>query len=408
MSYWFKEYCRARLDGSPSRAVAALQEMGTNAVPYLVEQAFDTNEDSNLLQFLKRLPRSWGLPRSLNLAERSAGAEIALQEIRPPAHQLSLLLQRRLKSTNLFEYYQALPMQRQLRSINLFEYHQALLVLGTAGDGAEEVLPELEAALKVPDRGAQAAAIQSLRWIGPKAGAAVPSLMEVMTDPRDSNYFGPPVAYALAKIGSNAAPALPLVRGLFERETNWNAQCALAMDLLLIDPGQTYALAFLTNGFTTHLPASDRGIAALELGEVGPSARATVPGLLNALEGTNVFLIIQIAEALKKMGVGPEIYLPRLKMLLHSNDEMTRANAASRILAVDPADHEAHLVLMEIIKKGSIFRRFAIDNLGGAGPAAAEAIPVLREVMKHDSNRDNKDAARRALKGIESKPAIRN
>ena len=60
---------------------------------------------------------------------------------------------------------------------------------------------------------------------------------------------------------------------------------------------------------------------------------------------------------------------------------------------------------MELIANGFLYRRFAIEMLGKAGPAAAETIPVLREVMiKHGFNEEEKDEARRALKRIESKP----
>jgi len=46
VSYWFKEYCLSGQFGqwNPIRnnlATASLKEFGTNAVPYLVQQAFD-------------------------------------------------------------------------------------------------------------------------------------------------------------------------------------------------------------------------------------------------------------------------------------------------------------------------------------------------------------------------------
>ena len=51
LSYWFKEYCRSgqRMTWDASRheeAGAALRQMGTNAVPYLLEQAFDNGPSS--------------------------------------------------------------------------------------------------------------------------------------------------------------------------------------------------------------------------------------------------------------------------------------------------------------------------------------------------------------------------
>jgi HEAT repeat protein len=192
------------------------------------------------------------------------------------------------------------------------------------------------------------------------------------------------------------------VQGLFEQETNWNLRCTLAVALCHIDGDQTNALAFLTNGLATHEPASDRWIAAVELGNIGPNAKAAVPLLLAALDGTNGMLFSQVPGALKKIGVPTATFLPRMKAQLRTADETTRVNAAARVLELDPADHEAVLVLIDQIKRWGLFREFAIETLGRAGPPTAEAIPVLREVVKHGSTQE-RDAARQALRRIEPK-----
>src|ERR1019366_7477396 len=149
--------------------------------------------------------------------------------------------------------------------------------------------------------------VQSLGWIGPNARAAVPALIEVLKAPPNTNQppvrLGPQAATTLGRIGSAAAPALPLVQGLFEQETNWNLRCSLAVALYHIDGDQTNALAFLTNGLATYEPAGDRWVAACELGNIGPDAEAAVPLLLAALDGTNDMLFSQVPGALKKMGV---------------------------------------------------------------------------------------------------------
>ena len=209
-------------------------------------------------------------------------------------------------------------------------------------------------------------------------------------------------AVALGRIGSAAAPALPLVQGLFEQETNWNQRCTLAVALCHIDHDQTNAIAFLTNGLATHEPASERWVAAGELGNIGPDAKAAAPLLLAALDGTNDMLFSQVPGALKKMGVPTETFLPRMKNQLRSENETSRVNAAARVLELDPADHEALVVLIDQIKRWALLRGFAIETLGRAGPPAAEAIPVLREVVKHGSNQE-REAARQALRRIEPK-----
>jgi len=285
VSYWLKEYCRSgqRMAWDASRheeAGAALRQIGTNAVPYLLDEAFDTRPSSggrkDLCRLLNRLPRSWGLPIFVDPETMSSEGAEALKEIKPPASQLLPLLEQHLKSTDRMER------------------RTAVYLLGCTGDGAAQAVPWLCSALKRPDYWERVMAAQSLGWIGPNARAAVPALIEVLQSPPDTNR--PPVhpassaAVALGAIGSAAAPALPLVQGLFERETNWNSRCGLAVALCHIDAGQTNAFAFLTNSLATHEPANDRWIAASQLGNLGPNAKAAVPLLLAALDGTNDML----------------------------------------------------------------------------------------------------------------------
>jgi HEAT repeat protein len=393
VSYWFKEYCRSGQhmiwdDSRRAEATAALHQMGTNAVPYLLEQAFNTRPDSafrkQVYRVLNGLPRSWGLPVLVSPDILRGESGFALEKVKPPASQLLPLLKPHLNSTNSLEH------------------RQALFILGTTGEGAEQAVPWLCAALKSPDQWARVLAVQSLGWIGPKAQAAVPALIEVLQAPQGMNRLGTSAAHALGAIGSNAAPALPLVRDLFAQETNWNPRCTIAAALCQIDAGQTEALAFLTNGLRSYEPASERWIAASQLGKIGPNAKAAVPVLSEALDGTNDMLFSQVPGALKAIGVPTAEFLPRMKKQLQSGNQTTRANAAARVLDIDPADHDAHLVLMDLVKKGTFLQGFAIEALGRAGPAAGEAVPVLREVAKTRSR--DREAALKALKRIESIP----
>jgi HEAT repeat protein len=380
----------------PSRhevAGAALRQIGTDAVPYLIEQAFKGPRHSavrrEVYRLINTLPHLLGLSPLVSPEIRSEEAGNALQAIKPPASQLLPLLERHLHSTSGFER------------------RQALFILGTTGDGAEQAVPYLCGALKSPDHWERLLAVQSLGWLGASARTAVPALIEVLKAPQDTSQspaqLARPAAHALGAIGSAAAPALPLVRALFETETNWNARCGLAAALCHIDPGQTNALAFLTNSLTTHEPASERWIAAGELGNIGPAAKAAVPILLEALDGTNTVLFSQVPGALKKIGVPSEEFLPRMKRQLQSKDPTTRVNAAARVLDINPADHDALVVLMDAIQKRALYQDFAIEALVRAGPPAAEAVPVLRDLARNGQTRE-REAALRALKRIEAKP----
>jgi hypothetical protein len=398
LSYWFKEYCRSgeymRYDLTRNEeTLAALKRLGTDAVPYLIEQTISTNEDSaamtNFCRILDVLPASWNLPRPLTSWVMSEEAPIVLREIKPPAWQLLALMEKPLKSTNHFER------------------RQALFILGTVGDGAEQVVPYLVTAVKDTNDWGGPVAIKSLGWIGPRAREAVPALIEVLQEFGGTNQpgIGWTTAITLGKIGVPAPAAVPLVRKMFEQETNWNLRCGLASALFRIDPSQTDALDFLTDGVTNHQPANARWIAAEQLATIGPSAKAAIPALLQALESTNDNLLFVVPRALTNMGVAPQTFLPLMKKQLEATEDAPRITAAVCILEVDPTDHDSHLVLMKTMEQGAVYQDYAIEMLSRAGPAAEEAIPVLRRLAKHDpqGRRDRELAAARALKRIEAK-----
>ncbi len=396
-SEWLKEYCLARV-GTPwaplrqKAALEAFRAMGTNAVPYLVAEAFNTRRNTTLQTNIHRLfsvlPESMQLPEFVSAQEFRDEAPFVLKEMKPPAQVLLPLLEPHLKSGNTNEY------------------RQSLFLLGTTGDGAEEAVPLLVAALQKPDPWTRNLALQSLGWLGPKAGGAVPALLDCVKSSKGTNGSGLSRMFAatFGKIGSNAVPALPLVRELFEQTTNWNQKCMLAGALCNINGGQMEALNFLIDGLTNHQPASDRWMAASQLGEIGPGAAAAAPVLLEAMNGTNGMLFSQIPKTLLAMGMTKESILPQMKRGLLLNDEAARVNVAARILDLEPADHDAHLALMKVIQNGGMFTAFAIEVLGNAGPAAAEAIPVLQAEAKSNANRASRQA-REALRWIEARPA---
>lgn len=392
LSYWFKEYCRSGLIkpdiSRQNETTIALKKISTNAGPYLIEQAFKFQDSpgwSNVCRFLNTLPASWWTPHPVPASVRCDEAPLALNEIKLPAGILLRLIKPHLQSTNMLEH------------------RQSLLILGTAGEGADQVVPYLIPALQDPDFWARGLAIQSLNWLGPKAQAAVPALMATMENNSGTNAnIARWAAIALGKIGTNAAPAIPLVRKMFEQSINSNNACMLAGALYRIDPTQEDALDFLIDGVKNYRPANQRDRFVYALGEIGPSARRAVPVLLEELShSTNDGLLVRIPMALTNMGVAPQRFLPLLKQQLVSPDATTRFNAANRVLMFDPADHEAHAILMKFIRARDQWTIVAIPALGDAGPAAAEALPLLREVEKDNAHPAYRSMARRAIQQID-------
>ena len=94
---------------------------------------------------------------------------------------------------------------------------------------------------------------------------------------------------------------------------------------------------------------------------------------------------------------------PKLKKKLKSHDGFTRRQLAVKILEMDPADHEAQLTLLDLIRCQTPFARQAIDDLVyRAKPLAREILPALREAQK-SGTRSVREAARWALKKLEAK-----
>ena len=372
--------------------VEAFEAMGTNAVPYLIEQAFDFRQESaawsNVMKVLNAVPRSWPVPHPIPSFIKTEEAASLLRDMKPPAGQLLVLMQKHLKGTNVYEH------------------RQVLYLLGASGDGAAQAVPYLTATLKDNDIWARGLAIQSLGWIGPQAEAATPDLIELLHDKsRGTNYLGKNAVVALATIGGpKASSAIPAVKKMFEQEKNWNQRGNLGAALIKIDPTQTEVLDFLVEGVTNHQPSSERWMAASYLGRIGPAARPAVPILLKALEQTNGPLFAAITEALTNIGVAPSELLPAMKKRLNSSDDNTRFNCAMNIVRIDPANKEAQEALADLIKQHSFYERAAIDELGNAGPLAADTLPLLRKVAQESANADIRKRALRAIKRIEGPP----
>ena len=138
VSEWFGQFHAVRAAGrgldeeAEEEAVRALRTIGTNAVPYLVRAAFSPVRDSMLRNSFERIWRRLHPTSAPILMGEGIRGEAAyvLRRIRPPAKTILPLLTDALHGADV-------PDRRQ-----------ALILLGTVGEGAEEGVPYLTAALK--------------------------------------------------------------------------------------------------------------------------------------------------------------------------------------------------------------------------------------------------------------------
>ncbi|HXU74987.1 MAG TPA: hypothetical protein VN794_00390 [Methylomirabilota bacterium] len=399
LSRWFVQYYTvydAENDetGSARRAeaAAAIRAIGTNAVPFLLKECFSNEPDSafrsNLLTSLRHLPAPFSFPSYVRVEYIRGAAAEALLEIRPPAEMILS------KATN------------ELAGTNRYPRYVALFLLGTIGPGAEKGVPWLVRGLQSSDPNEVVLSLRSIQNLGPAAQGALPELLGLLTNPPptawiQTDWLREHAAPALASLGTNAAPAIPILKQLFLAETNYHVRTIIASALCRIDPNETTALVTVFEEMTCTNTPQARVATARFLGNLGVSAINTAPLLFGMLTDTNLDVSCAAAGALRKMGAVKAAVKKPLAKQLTDQDEEIRFHAAKTLVQFDPADPDALNVFIEIIRKRSNQSAAAIQELGTLGPSARLAIPVLREAS-HSDDRYVRGSATWALSSIES------
>lgn len=284
---WFEEWLRAGGGGQGGTAgveglaaKTALVHLGTNAVPFLVEQAFLLRRDfayrSNLHELTQKLPRWLGRGRFVPYDRRPNAAVEMLGELRPPAPLVWPLI------------------SAHLAGADEARRNQAIYLLGRVNPPLDQALPPLvEAATQRTNSLLSLLAIQSLWMLGPSASNALPALLpDLQSLPQPTRFI-----QWLGRLGPAAAPAVPWLEMHLTATNTWhlgNAAVALrriqpshrgALDTLArlladtspLNGGQTIQNQTLSLFFTVFPePAStpDPGLAQL----IAPLAEAEMKG----------------------------------------------------------------------------------------------------------------------------------
>ena len=401
VSYWFKQYYQPsgppdRANRRSDRAEKALLLMDTNAVPYLLKVAMAPARDTALRrkyrESLRNLPDSWGLPAYRSPEEIRGEAVELLGEIQPP---VGLVLPR---------------LRPALTDPNSPQYALALEVLIGTGPGRETLAPYFVRALHATDDECRWDALRFLRTLGPAAAAAaVPDLIHLLQSAQGIYNLEPLTAAILGDLGSNAAPALPALKHVYETENNADWRCMFAAALFKIAPEQTEPLTFLVRSLTNQpdpagqaspvptlfrngLPLPEPGLSsdeesspARELCALGQRARAAIPALLEAAQTTNAAVWPEALLCLGALGAPPELVLPRLRARLSSDDASERVWAAGHILRLVPADTQAQSVLVDEIRRHSVHDYPTVCWLALAGTNAQAAAPLLLQALGGDN-----------------------
>ena len=248
--------------------------------------------------------------------------------------------------------------------------HDLLHLLGQGGTNAAKLaMPLVIEALndRKVDVGSMAA--QTLARWGQPAPQAIPSLLLLLNGTNDQASMS--AASALGRITNRCDEALPGVRRLLD-STNDYTRAIAAMTLWRLG-GDAEETRRTLEGLLTSQRA--KGVAASFLGQMGESARASVPALLKASQ--------------ESAGRWVEMY--------------DRAQCAKAVLRIQGESPEAYAVLEEALttENNSWVRATMADEVDQLGALARPLWPALRKAAR-DAKRDVRYEADLALKRQES------
>ena len=258
------------------------------------------------------------------------------------------------------------------------------------------VVPHLAGALRDSDRNVRASAARALRAMGPKAQDAVPALEKAL---RDRDYQVRLWAVdALGSTGPEARAALPAVTRLL-RDRERSVRDAVVQALPRIDPEGGAAVPALATA-TRDRAADVREGACIELGRLGPKAAAAMPALLERLDDDEWQVRKAAAEALLSADAELRQSVTAVAAAFESEKRPFMKDALFGALVKRKVGAEAKPIVpmaIERLRKKSAEAKAAendrqrqrlardrnalVATLGGIGPGASAAAPILRELL---------------------------
>jgi HEAT repeat protein len=243
-----------------------------------------------------------------------------------------------------------------------------LLVLFASSVFAAKAPEEYARDLESSDRDVRREAAYQLSRLGPEARVALKQLIEALEDDQQQVWFG--AVTALANLGREAEPALPALMKALDRAQSGRGRQAsqtlyrTAFALGSIGPA---AVPALKEGLSSDKPLVRAG-SAIALGFIAPAGDSTLPALIENLGHSRVEVREAAAETLGIYGA------PAVEPLIR---------------AFEKTD-------------GSQARHAIADALWRIGPAAAQALPMLRSEIANGTDATLVEACIRAYARIEA------
>jgi hypothetical protein len=377
--------------------------LGTNAVPFLVDEVFtyrrDTRLRSNLNRLFHRLPEWAGRGAFTPYSEVHYQPERRLRDLRPSADVLLPLLQPYLDATNLNDTMQAIHL------------------VGFIGQGGEAVVPQLlQLATNHPNPRIQSMANHAIRFLGVRSSNALPAVLDQL-----QNLPNPerPVAQWLpwmAELGPAALPAVPLLEDLLTR-TNLSEPVWIgaAVALIHIDPNHRAALRALTKAaglsLSTQTLYASRWFSCSAISRAPPRS---IPHLAPLVEPLARFEMAEWSprggsavaiEALTR--IAPD----RARILLESfltPPSSASLKAATQLLRLDPNHEVATRMLASAVSSSPAANSMALSGLAEASSSNRIAIAALQDVLAGKPGPTDQvlEQAREALARIRYREAL--
>jgi HEAT repeat protein len=211
--------------------------------------------------------------------------------------------------------------------------------------------------------------------------SSVGQLIPVLREPAERSV----ALRRLASLGPTAREAVPEVEKLVAQGDSGTRVLA-AQTLWYLDSGNAFGLPLLARWIQRD-EGVDREAAAQAVGQIGPPAAAATEALISALGAQDERLRATSAWALGRIGPAASAAAPKLAALMRSDPSpQVRDDARWARYRVQREGSIKELVKL-VGEDRDAERQMAVQILGEKGPAAAEAIPALVDVLRHRSSR---------------------
>ena len=347
--------------------------MGSKAVPFLVQEALSTKEDTqtrkDFYELLSSMPKPLRPRKYVSYDRMRADAWELLRQMNPPAPEIIA------------------SMRNSLSMVGTTNRYLALSLLSYSTNHDEVAAPYFIAALHDPLERTRKEGLHWLSMEHENREASIPDLMEILRDKQlpstgqGSLSLRVEAAFSLGSMHSNSFEAIPILKNCLQTDTNAYNKSSYALALCEIEPRQKDGFEFLLSCLTN----SGRGYMALgawRLGLLGHDASNAIPSLIAALQKADFRTWESILRALRRVGATPEQLMTAYLSKLESTNAEFRVNAAQRVLGINPSQEEAQNVLMEEIKNHSEREYEAVLSLQFAGTNALRAVPVIETALE--------------------------